>query len=168
MARKAKPNDAGSKGVTNLTATKDVIRNAVPEIVNLKKQRKELNERIAAARERVNAAGVPKAALDHAIRMREMDPEVRQAFDEGVAIVRDTIGVSLSRSLFDMLDERAETESKVAEDQAAKAKPPLGNGPNGDDSDLGGDDTPADQANGFVSALNKSRAHLHPAPDAVM
>lgn len=89
---------------TNLTETKEVIRNAVPEIINLKAKRKELNEEIAAIRERVNAAGIPKHALDHAIRVREMDPEDRERFDEGVAIVRDVIGAAMSRSLFDYLD----------------------------------------------------------------
>jgi uncharacterized protein (UPF0335 family) len=112
MAKKAKPGDQ----VTNLTETKDIIRNAVPRIVNLKKQRKEINADIAAEREKVNAAGVTKQALDHAIRVKEMDPEDRARFDEGYAIARDAIGVPQSRSLFDFLgsgdDAEGEGETK--------------------------------------------------------
>lgn len=107
MAKKAEPGD----GVTNLSETKDIIRNAVPEIINLKNQRKQLNEQIAAAREKVNAAGVPKRALDHAIKIKEMDPEDRQAFDEGYAIARDAIGLPQSASLFDFLESSNESES---------------------------------------------------------
>lgn len=99
MARNTKPGDS----VTNLTETKDIIRNAVPRIVNLKRQRKELNAEIAAEREKVNGAGVSKQALDHAIRIKEMDPEDRQRFDESYAIARDAIGLPQSRSLFDFL-----------------------------------------------------------------
>lgn len=118
MARKTKPGDQ----VTNVSESKDTVRNSVPRIVNLKKQRKEINAEIAAEREKVNAAGIPKAALDHAIRVLEMDPEVRTAFDEGVAIARDAVSVPMSRSLFDMLDERtgpAPANQDTTEDAAA-------------------------------------------------
>jgi len=111
MAKTAKPGDR----VTNLTETKDIIRNAVPEIINLKNKRKEINEQIAAARERVNAAGVPKRALDHAIKIKEMDPEDRQQFDEGYAIARDAIGLPQSRSLFDFLESSDSAESEQPE-----------------------------------------------------
>lgn len=142
MAKKAKP---GDQGVTNLTETKEIIRNAVPELINLKAKRKDLNAEMAAIRERVNAAGIPKKALDHAIRVKEMDPVDRERFDEGYAIARDAIGVAQSRSLFDFLGEREENEGKAEDGKAAK-----GNG-----------------------ALAAAKAHLGgtppaPAPDAVL
>lgn len=115
MAKKAKPGDR----VTNLSETKDIIRNAVPRIVNLKKQRKELNAEIAAEREKVNGAGVSKAALDYAIRTKEMDPDDRQHFDESYAIARDAIGLPQSRSLFDFI------ESPDEEAEGGEAKRPL-------------------------------------------
>jgi len=115
MAKKAKPGDR----VTNLTESKDIIRNAVPRIVNLKKQRKELNAEIAAEREKVNGAGISKQALDHAIRIKEMDPDDRQHFDESYAIARDAIGLPQSRSLFDFLGSADDAEEE------AKAKKPL-------------------------------------------
>lgn len=99
MAKVTKPGD----GVTNLTSTKETIRNAVPAIINLMNKRKELNAEIAEHRERVNACGVPKKALDHAIKIKQMDPDDRAKFDEGYAIARDAIGLPQSRSLFDFL-----------------------------------------------------------------
>lgn len=100
MARVTKPGD----GATNLSETKDIIKNAVPRIIQLKAERKEINAAIQEQRERVNAAGVNKAALDHAIRIKEMEPEQRQAWDEGFAIARDALAITQSISLFDDLD----------------------------------------------------------------
>jgi uncharacterized protein (UPF0335 family) len=117
MAKTTKPGDGK---VTNLTETKDIIKNAVPRIINLKEQRKSINAEIASEREKVNAVGVPKKALDHAIRVHEMDPEDREKFDEGYAIARDAIGVPQSRSLFDILDGEQVVEKNVA---ALKTKP---------------------------------------------
>jgi uncharacterized protein (UPF0335 family) len=90
--------------VTNLSETKDVVRNAVPKIVNLKERRSAINKEIASIRANVEAAGVPKNALDHAIRVKEMDPLVRERFDEGYAIARDAVGLRMSASLFDMIE----------------------------------------------------------------
>lgn len=118
MAKKTKPGDK----VTNLSESKDIIRNNVPKIVNLKKRRKDLNAEIAALREEVNAVGVPKQALDYAIRVREMDPDVRAAFDEGYAIARDAIGLKMSGSLFDFIETPAAPANEtgdVTEDAAA-------------------------------------------------
>lgn len=103
MAKKAKVGD----GPTNVSEAKEVIRNAVPEIININKKIKALQADKAELREKVNAVGVPKKALDHAIRVREMDPEDRQRFDEGYIIAREAIGCAVQRSLFEMIDEPA-------------------------------------------------------------
>lgn len=125
MAKKAAP---GEK-VTNLSETKDIIRNAVPRIVGLKLKRKDINAEIAAEREKVNACGVPKQALDHAIKIKEMDPDVRQEFDEGYAIARDAIGLPQSRSLFDFIeasDDDEEKDEKAGNGALAASKKHLG------------------------------------------
>jgi uncharacterized protein (UPF0335 family) len=106
LAKRAKPND-GNRAVTNLTDAKEMVRQSVPKIINLKKDRAAINEEITAIRANVEAAGVPKKALDHAIRVMEMDPLDRERFDEGYAIARDAIGLGMSRSLFDMLEDPA-------------------------------------------------------------
>jgi hypothetical protein len=113
MAKKAKPGDAAGGGVTNLTETKAVIKEAVGKILSLKTERKELNAAIGEQRARVKKYGVPPAALDLAIRMKEADTEDRQKHDEGYAIARDALGLGLQRSLFEALDERLDAESKA-------------------------------------------------------
>lgn len=109
MAKKAKPGDG--ERVTNLSETKDVIREAVAKIIKLRGDRKELNAAIGEQRARVKNYGVPPAALDLALRMKEADPEDRQRHDEGYAIARDALGLGLQRSLFEMLDERLGAEA---------------------------------------------------------
>jgi hypothetical protein len=74
MAKRAKPGDAGS-GVTNLSETKQVIREAVAKILALRSQRKEINQAMGEQRARVKNYGVPPAALDLALRMKEADAE---------------------------------------------------------------------------------------------
>jgi hypothetical protein len=59
----------------------------------------------------VKNCGVPPAALDLAIRMKEADPEDRQKMDEGYAIARDALGLGLQRSLFEALDEESGEET---------------------------------------------------------
>lgn len=105
MAKRAKPGDAGNGGVTNLSETKAVIKEEVAKILRLKGERKEINAAIGESRARVKNYGVPPAALDLAIRMKEADPEDRQKMDEGYAIARDAMGLGLQRSLFESLDE---------------------------------------------------------------
>lgn len=106
MAKKAKAGE-DQRGVTNLTNAKEMVRNTVPKIINLKKDRTAINEEISSLRANVEAAGVPKKALDHAIKMMEMDPQDRERFDEGYAIARDAIGLRMSASLFDFIEEPA-------------------------------------------------------------
>lgn len=145
MARKTKPGDSEKRGVTNLTEAKEVVRNAVPSILNLKDQRKAINDEIKSIRERVNAVGIPKKALDHAIKMREMDPDDRERFDEGLAIARDAISLPMSRSLFDFLD----TPAGEKDEEPAPEKP------NGRGAKSG------------AEALKAGRAHLSAVPDAM-
>lgn len=123
MAKKAK---AGDSQTTNLSETKDTIRDVVPRIINLKADRKEINAAIQELREKVNAAGVPKAALDYAIRMKEMDPEDRQRHDEGCAIARDALTIGFQRSLFEMIEDPAGTGTGTGNGSIAAAKAHLG------------------------------------------
>lgn len=125
MAKKAKAGD-GNNGVTNLTETKTVVREAVAELINIKTQQSELNSRANAARKRVAAYGVPPAALNLALRMKQADPEDRQKHDEGYAIARDALGLGLQRSLFEQLEERVGAEEMVANGTAKREQKPKG------------------------------------------
>lgn len=145
MARKARP-DEPNRGVTNLSNCKDLIKNGVPKIIGIEKKIKALRDEKNSIRENINAAGVPKAAFDHALRTFKMDPDDRARFDEGVAITRDAMALPLSRSLFDMIET-----------------------PTGDDDE---DQTSSDSEQGpkpMAEALGNTRKHLGtaPAPDAV-
>lgn len=124
MSKKAKPGDSG---VTNLSETKDVIREAVGKIIQLRGERKELNAAIGEQRARVKNYGVPPAALDLALRMKEADPEDRQRHDEGYAIARDALGLGLQRSLFETIEEPAELKPN-GNGAIAKARAHLGGG----------------------------------------
>jgi hypothetical protein len=150
MAKRAKPGD-GNSGVTNLTEAKAVVKESVAKILALKSQRKEINAAIGEQRARVKNYGVPPAALDLAIRMKEADPEDRQKHDEGYAIARDALGLGLQRSLFETI------ESSDAPPQKAPAEPK-------------GEIAKAASKAGMipgVESLAKSRSHLSPVPDAV-
>ena len=104
MARRAKA-DEGNRGVTNLSNCKDLIKTGVPKILNIEEKIAALRQEKNAIRENINAAGVPKAAFDHALKTFKMDLDDRARFDEGVAITRDAMSLPLSRSLFDMIEE---------------------------------------------------------------
>jgi len=130
MARRAKSGDGGNdrRGVTNLTETKEVIREAVAKILTLKNERKELNAAIGEQRARVKNYGVPPAALDLALRMKEADPEDRQLHDEGYAIARDALGLGIQASLFETLgtSDDGEAKPKTRSDAMAAAREHLG------------------------------------------
>lgn len=158
MARRAKPNDSDSNGVTNLTETKQVIQEAVGKILRLRSERKELNEAIGEQRARVKNNGIPPAALDLAIRMKEADAEDRQKHDEGYAIARDALGLGLQRSLFEQLDERMDTEARSPKRHAKAPSEPY----EGDNSDLAG----ADDAGPNMAAIDSARAHLSGVPSS--
>lgn len=159
MARRAKPNDSDAHGVTNLTEAKQVVAEEVKNILAREAKIAELSSANTASRKRVKTYGVPPAALAYAIKIKKMDPEDRQKHDEGCAIARDAIGLSIPRTLFEQLDERFETEDKIAATQKPNGAAPTG--PKGD-ADLA-DDSPPDVS----SALGAARKHLNAVPDAV-
>lgn len=145
MARRAKPGDSPTHGVTNLTEAKEQVRAAVKTIIALREQRKDINDAINSERKKVKVLGVPPAALDLAIRMRDADPEDRQRHDEGYAIARDALGLRFQMSLFENLDTREESEETARQGKAAKAPKPKAapaTPPPADDSDLAGNADP--------------------------
>jgi len=101
MARRAKPKDADGSPVVNLTEAKEAVREAVTTIISLRSDRKEINAAIGEQRARCKNLGVPPAALDLAIRMKESDPEDRKKHDEGYLIARDALGLRLQLDMFE-------------------------------------------------------------------
>ena len=124
MAKKAKTGDSANPRMTNLSETKETIRDAVRAILSLKNERKEINSAIAEERAKVVNCGVPKAALDLAIRMKEMDVEDRNAIDEGYAIARDALGMGLQLSMFENQDpqpDESDESDKPSDEPEVKA-----------------------------------------------
>lgn len=159
MARTARPNDADGPKVTNLSEVKDLIRNAIPEIINIDKDIKAKRDRRNELRSAIEAAGVPKKAFDYALKVRNMEPEDRQGFDEGYVIAREAIGLGVQRGLFEALESdevepepEAKTQvsdgkggakaagAKAAAKPAAKPKAAPEAAPPADDADLAGDE----------------------------
>jgi uncharacterized protein (UPF0335 family) len=155
MAKRARPGDSESGGVTNLTETKAVIKESVAQILRLKTQRKEINAAIGEHRAHVKKYGVPTGALDLAIRMKEADVEDRQAMDEGYIIAREALGLGIQRSLFEMLDTRKADEEVIAKSRENPSHKPV--------------DHPEDSSDlaeaGRLSADEQERGSL--VPDAV-
>jgi uncharacterized protein (UPF0335 family) len=147
MARKAKPGDSPTHGVTNLTETKEQVRASVRRIIQLREQQKDLRDEMNVERKKCKTLGIPPAALNLAIRMRDADPEDRQRHDEGYAIAREALGLKFQLSLFEDLDSREKSEETARQGKAAKAPKPKAapaTPPPADDSDLaGGDDDKA-------------------------
>lgn len=110
MAKKATPAD-GEQQSTNLTGTKQVIRDCVKGLVAIDESRAELSEQAAELRERCRNHGILPAALNLAIKMAKMESEDREKLDESYAIARDALGIGMQGSLFDMI--------KTPDDQAA-------------------------------------------------
>ena len=129
MAKKTQPND----GVINLSNARTVVATSVKKILQLKEQRAKINAQIASERAQCKEVGVPPAALDLAIRMKELDPEQRAAIDEGYLIARQAIGLAIQPDLFASLNEEVakaggpeivDAQTKhVEEVKATKAKP---------------------------------------------
>jgi hypothetical protein len=116
MARKASPGDDG--GVVNVTNAMVVVQQSVKKIVELKEQRKKVTAAINSERAQCKAAGVPAAALDLAIRIKEMDPEQRAAHDEGYLIARRAIGLPVQQDLFETINNDGKTpEIQRAQEQ---------------------------------------------------
>ena len=77
---------------SNIGALKDLVRRAAAEYAGLKEKRTSINEKCAAIREEVAAAGVPKAAFTMAMLDLERTNEQRHARDVGYEIARDALG----------------------------------------------------------------------------
>lgn len=139
MAKRAKPGDDASNGVTNLTSTKKVLKEVANGFRDIAKQRSDLNEYAGELRERCRNHGIDPKWLLTALKVADMEPEDRERADESYAIARDAIGLSFRESLFDNLDEREESEENAARVKERQQKPPAPNGPAGD-HDLAGND----------------------------
>lgn len=95
------------KNGENLRDLKQQIADAVHDIKQAKLDRADVNADIQAIRERMASKGIPKAALDMAMRYMEWDEDKREGFDVAYALVREACGAPLQEDLFQAADRMA-------------------------------------------------------------
>lgn len=107
----------------NLTKTLDEIRGIMVKINKNKDRRAEVNADIQALRDKAVTLGIPKSALDMAMRYLDWEPEKREGFDLAYQLVREAGGLPVQPDLFsnDERKERAEAKKEAAKTEADAA-----------------------------------------------
>ncbi len=76
------------------------IEDAVAEMARLENERSAINADIDAERKKVIALGIPAEALRASVARSKMDPEQREAFDQGRRWVDQALGIPVQADLF--------------------------------------------------------------------
>ena len=92
----------------NIAGLHDDCREAHEEITQLKKDRQEINAKIKAVRERMEAKGITKTAFDAAMSYVEMSPERREGFDTAYLIAREGLGAPVKGAQAELFSEGGE------------------------------------------------------------
>lgn len=108
-------------GKSNLTDLKKTIKQIADRINQLKNERTTINDEIAACRARAQENGIPKKALDDAMKYMAMEPEDREGFDTAYQIVREALGLPVTGDLFDFADAKDEAEEAAKEKKGEKS-----------------------------------------------
>lgn len=108
---------------SNLIKIKKDLASARDRVKSINLEIKELQAEKQHIRDGVAAMGIPKKAFDHAIRVAEMDPDDRRAYDFGYEVTRDALNTQLD--LFASVDDKNEDKpaNKPKESSAKKAAP---------------------------------------------
>ena len=127
MAEKMKANGAESApGTTNakhnIANLNKVIKECAGEMLQIKRERGDLNERAGDIRTRLKEAGVQTAAFDFALRVQDMEQEARDSYLDSLQVNFDALGIGGQLSMFP--DAASATAKANGEDEApAKSKP---------------------------------------------
>ena len=108
---------------SNLTKIKKDLAAARDRVKAINLEIKELQAEKQHVRDGVEAMGIPKKAFDHAVRVVEMDPDKRRAYDFGYEVTREALNAQLD--LFSSVDDQNEDKpaNKPKESSAKKAAP---------------------------------------------
>lgn len=109
-----------TQGGANITEIKKQGLNLAEQFIQAKKERTLINEKLGQIRAAAEELGIPKKAFTDAIKYKELDIDKREGYDEGYALMRETLGVPVSEQL-DMFDDT--TPDTDAEWDAAAPKP---------------------------------------------
>lgn len=91
----------------NVADLKKLIRDCARDMVEIKRERSELNERAGEIRQRLKDAGVQTAAFDFAVRVQQMEAEARNDYIDALRINFEALGVGESADMFAPMDETA-------------------------------------------------------------
>ena len=99
MTTKEKTNVVEGGG--NLTKLQEHIRKGVGDIETFKNKRADINAKINEIRMGLEAEGIPRPALDMAMRYLNFDKDKQEGFDLAYSIVREAMGQPLQADLFE-------------------------------------------------------------------
>jgi hypothetical protein len=103
-AKKEEPAQIGH----NITGFHAEIVAAHERITDLVKQRKAINEEIAAERSKLETKGLTRKGQAAVLSFFNLSPEDRKAFDNTVVSMRDALGVPLKGAQLDLNIEQAQ------------------------------------------------------------
>lgn len=106
----------------NISGLKDDAKQAIDKINTLKSERQSINEQIGAIRANMESKGIPKPALDMAMRYLGWEPEKREGFDLAYAIVREAGGLPVAPDLVDMMAENKKRDVDAQKNVVELAK----------------------------------------------
>lgn len=129
---------------------KAAISDSVRRIIDAKKDRTECNADISLEKEKLEAKGIPRKALEMAMTYSEWDADSRAGFDAAYALVRETLGCPYDGQLFDKQGNPRLVPIKAKEEAPKDADTdgdePEADAEDGDAADSGdGEETQAEQ-----------------------
>ena len=130
MAEKMKANGAESAEGTsnakhNIANLNKVIKECAGEMLQIKSERGDLNERAGDIRKRLKDAGVQTAAFDFALRIQDMEQEARDDYLDSLQVNFEALGIGGQLSMFpDAASASATAKAGNSADKTpAKSKP---------------------------------------------
>ena len=128
MAEKMKANGAESaEGTTNakhnVANLTKVIKECAGEMIKIKRERGDLNERAGDIRTRLKDAGVQTAAFDFALRIQDMEQEARDDYLDSLQVNFEALGIGGQLSMFPDAASATAKAGNSADEAPAKSKP---------------------------------------------
>ena len=97
---KANGKDDGPTKGHNVADVNKLIRDCASSFLDIKKQRKELNEEAADIRERLRESGVQTKAFDFAVRVMEMEAEAQAEYLDNLRVNFEALGIGAQSEMF--------------------------------------------------------------------
>lgn len=102
----------------NVKNLNKLIRECAGQMVEIKRQRAELNEQAGEIRQRLKDSGVQTAAFDYAVRVSQMEQEARGEYIDSLRINFEALGIGGQGDLFPDMDEKGADEQPAEQPSA--------------------------------------------------